>query len=95
MGLAPSSFRSNDQERITRTVANIKENSVNGSTNDPNPSLTGSGLGLEGYKVLTIQKGTAKTDLSTGRTKTQVSTIKVEGQTNLSTPFQLVPRNRN
>ena len=39
MGPAPSRFRNDDQEQVMRTVAN--ENWIkNGSTNDPNPTLT-------------------------------------------------------
>ena len=67
MGPAPSRFRTNDQEQITRTVANENEN-ANGSTNDQNPKFTGS-TGLEGdqglIKVSTNIKGKGTNNLKT------------------------------
>ena len=46
MGPAPSRLRNENQEQVTRTVAN-KDNNENGSTNDPDPKFTGS-VGFEG-----------------------------------------------
>ena len=48
-----------------RTVANENEN-TNGSTNDPNPKLKGTGL--ETGQVSTIGKGQEQTPLSTSST---------------------------
>ena len=67
MGPASSRFRNDDQEQIMRTVANQNENE-NGSTNDPNPKLTGSTeiqTELDINKDSTNEKGQGQSHLPT------------------------------